>query len=295
MRWLVVAALSASLTVSGQSPAGKARSSAPKKAAAVKALGPADVEQVLKRIYGYDPSMKWQIFLVRKAPVPGMTEVLMNVNNEFQHLFIAADGHYAISGDWMPFGPDLYAPARKKLMAADGISRGPEKPAVVMVEFSDLQCPHCKDAQPVLEKLASDFPQMKIIFQQYPLPKHPWAAKAARYADCAGHANNAAAWKFIAGVYENQGGIALATADEKLKELARNSGFDAEKLSACASSPASEERIKKSVALGDSLGILGTPSIFVNGRLLEPVTDASDASYERAKKIVQYEIEHAGK
>jgi protein-disulfide isomerase len=293
--WLFLAAMLAVSPLGAQSPAPKPGSHAQAPAAGGKALGAADVEQVLKRMYGYDPSVKWQIFLVRKAPVPGMTEVLMNLNNEFQRMFITADGRYAISGDWMPFGPDPYAPSRKKLMAADGISRGPDKPAVVMVEFSDLQCPHCKEAQPVVEKLAADFPQMRIIFQHYPLPKHPWAAKAARYADCAGRMNNAAAWKFIAAVYENQGGIALATADDKFKELAQAAGFDAEKLSACAATPTAEAQVKKSMALGESLGILGTPSIFVNGRLLEPVADASDASYERVKKIVQYEIEHAGK
>jgi protein-disulfide isomerase len=250
------------------------------------------VENVLKRMYGYDPAIQWKVFVVRKAPVPGMTEVLLNVNNEFQHLFITADGHYAFSGDLMPFGRDLYAIPRKKLMAADGVAHGPAKPAVVMVEFSDLQCPHCKQAQPFVEKLAADFPQMKIVFQQYPLASHPWAAKAANYADCAGRMNNDAAWKFIARIYENQGGIALATADEKLKELAKASGLDGEKVSACAATPATEARVKKSMELGNSLGVMGTPSIFVNGRLLEGV---GVVPYEQVKAIVQYEIAQAGK
>ncbi|HET7871559.1 MAG TPA: thioredoxin domain-containing protein [Terriglobales bacterium] len=289
--WLLLAALLASVTLSGQTPAAKA-GKAQAATASAKALGPAEVEQVLKRMYGYDPSVKWQIFLVRKAAVPGMTEVLLNVNTEFQRLFITPDGRYAISGDLMPFGADLYGPSRKKLLAADGVSRGPEKPSVVMVEFSDLQCPHCKEAQPVVERLAADFPQMKVVFQQYPLPSHAWAPKAARYADCAGRMNNSAAWKFIAAVYENQGGIAVATADDKLKEIARSSGFDAEQLAACAAAPAAEARVKKSIALGDSLGILGTPAVFVNGRMLDRV---SGVPYEQVKKIVQYEVEHAGK
>jgi protein-disulfide isomerase len=286
---VVVTALLACLAMSGQGPAGKPSSSP---AAAATALTQADVENVLKRMYGYDPAIQWKVFVVRKAPVPGMTEVLLNVNNEFQHLFITADGHYAFSGDLMPFGRDLYAIPRKKLMAADGVAHGPAKPAVVMVEFSDLQCPHCKQAQPFVEKLAADFPQMKIVFQQYPLASHPWAAKAANYADCAGRMNNDAAWKFIARIYENQGGIALATADEKLKELAKASGLDGEKLSACAATPATEARVKKSMELGNSLGVMGTPSIFVNGRLLEGV---GVVPYEQVKAIVQYEIAQAGK
>jgi len=253
----------------------------------------ADVDAALKRIYGYDPSIQWKIFMVRRSAVPGMNEVLLQLKGEFHHLFLTADGHFAIDGDVQPFGPDPYAGIRERLSAANGLARGPAKPVVTMVEFSDLQCPHCKDAQPVLEKLAADFPDMRIIFQQYPLASsHPWAMKAAEYADCAGQQGNDAGWKFIAAVYENQNSIALAIADEKLKELATASGIDADKLSGCAAAPDTEIRVKKSMELGDSVGVMGTPAIFVNGRPLETVVGIP---YEQVKAIVQYEIEHAGK
>jgi len=272
-----------------------AQSVAPKKpAAAVQTRVPtqAEVESILKRIYGYDSSIQWKIFLIRKSAVPGMSEVLFQLKGQVQHIFITPDGHYAINGDLEQFGADPYGVARARLAAADGPSHGPVKPAVVMVEFSDLQCPHCKEAQPVLEKLAADFPQMKIIFQQYPLQQHPWALKAAQYADCAGRANNSAAWKYIASIYQNQGGIAVATADDKLKELATEAGLDAAKIAACAASPAATARVKKSTALGDSVGVLGTPAIFVNGRLLQGVVGIP---YEQVKALIQYELEHAGK
>ena len=276
-------------------PAGQ-RATASKKnapAAASHTPTPAEVDAALKRIYGYDPSIQWKIFLVRRSAVPGMNEVLLQLKGEFHHLFLTADGHFAIDGDMQPFGPDPYAGIRELLSAANGMARGPDKPVVTMVEFSDLQCPHCKDAQPVLEKLATDFPGMRIVFQQYPLVNsHPWAMKAAHYADCAGRQSNDAGWKFIAAVYENQNSIALAIADDKLKELATASGLDAGKILSCATAPATEMRVKQSMALGDSVGVMGTPAIFVNGRPLETV---SGIPYEQVKAIVQYEIEHAGK
>ena len=276
-------------------PAGQ--SSKPKKkhvpAAASQTPTAAEVDAVLKRVYGYDPSIQWKIFQVRQSAIPGMSEVLLQLKGEFHHLFLTSDGHFAIDGDMQPFGPDPYAGMRERLSAAKGLVRGPDKPAVTMVEFSDLQCPHCKDAQPVLEKLAADFPNMRIIFQQYPLANsHPWAMKAAQYADCAGRQSNDAGWKFIAAVYENQSSIALAIADDKLKELATASGLDGEKLSACVTAPDTEIRVKKSMQLGDSVGVMGTPAIFVNGRPFETVVGIP---YEQVKAIVQYEIEHAGK
>jgi protein-disulfide isomerase len=276
------------VSATGQGSAAKK----PPVAAKAKLPTEADVNEVLKRVYGFDPAIQWKIFIIRKSAVPGMTEVLVKVGEDAQHLFITADGHYAINGNMMPFGPDLYAIPRKRLSAAFGPARGPDKPVATMVEFSDLQCPHCKEAQPIVEKLAADFPQMRIVFEQYPLPRHPWARKAAQYADCAGLIDNGAAWKYIAAIYENQSGIALAVADEKLKELATAAGLDAEKLSACAATPATEARVQKSLDLGESLGVMGTPTIFVNGRLLDGVVGMP---YEQVKAIVQYEINHAGK
>lgn len=252
-----------------------------------------DVEAFLKRAYGYDPSIQWKVYLVRRSPVPGMNEVLLQLKGEFHQLFLTADGHFAIDGDMQPFGTDPYAIVRTRLSRAQGVARGPAKPVVTMVEFSDLQCPHCKEAQPVLEKLAGDFPGMRIVFQQYPIASsHPWAMKAALYADCAGRMNSDAGWKFITAVYENQNGIALAIVDDKLKALATASGLDANKLSACAAAPATAARVKKSMALGDSVGVIGTPAIFVNGRMLEGVVGIP---YENVKAIVQYEVDHAGK
>ncbi|MBZ5521226.1 MAG: hypothetical protein LAP21_03105 [Acidobacteriia bacterium] len=51
--------------------------------------------------------------------------------------------------------------------------------------------------------------------------------------------------------------------------------------------------MKKSVALGDSVGVLGTPAIFVNGRLLDQ--GVVGIPYAQVKALIQYEIDHAGK
>ena len=128
----------------------------------------------------------------------------------------------AIAGQMIPFGPDPFAAARAKLKGAFGPSRGGQNPPIEIMEFSDLECPHCKVAQPVLENSLRIFPQVRFIFQQFPLPAslHPWALKAAQYADCAGQMDKDAFWKYVDSIFENQGGIALATADDKLKELA---------------------------------------------------------------------------
>jgi protein-disulfide isomerase len=258
--------------------------------------GNSQIEAALKRTFGYDPSVSWQIVDIHPSIVPGVAEVLVSINKQPPNrLWIMPDGqNAAVVADVIPFGPNPFAPAREKLQAATGPSRGAQSPVIDIVDFSDLQCPHCKAAQPIVEKLVTDFSQARLIFQQFPLPAslHPWAMKAALYADCAGHMDPAAFWKYIDAIFENQGGIALATADDKLKELATAAGLDAQKLAACATTPETEARVQKSLQLGESLGINETPTVFINGRRVRGI---ANIPYDQLKALVQFEIEHAGK
>jgi protein-disulfide isomerase len=104
--------------------------------------------------------------------------------------------------------------------------------------------------------------------------------------------NKEAFWKYIDAIFENQGGIALATADEKLKELATASGLDAAKIAACSTTPETDARVRKSMALGESLQVDQTPTVFINGRR---VPGLAGIPYESLKQLVKFEIDHAGK
>jgi protein-disulfide isomerase len=279
-----------------------ATSSAQKKAGAATAPpenaalpGKEDVDAYMKRSFGYDPGVNWQVLDVKASPVPGIAEIIVQVNKgEPYHLFYSSAAQIAFVGQTIPFGPNPYASARAKLQSAFGPSRGGQNAPIQIVEFSDLECPHCKAAQPIVEKLEGDFPQVRFVFQQFPLPAslHPWAMKAALYADCAGQMNKDAFWKYVDSIFDSQGGIALATADDKLKELAVAAGYDAQKISACAASPEAEARVKKSMELGESLNVNQTPTIFINGRA---VLGLAGIPYDNLKNLVQFEIDHAGK
>lgn len=269
----------------------------PSKAGASTAKSPSkdEVEAALKRTLGYDPATTWVIYDIRPSGIPGVSDVLVSLNKrDPMHIYWDANEQTAVIGQILPFGIDPFAPIRATLQAADGPAIGPQNPAIVMVEFSDLECPHCKVAQPIAEKLAADFPQVRYIFQQFPLPAsmHPWAMKAAEYADCAARLSPSNFWKYIDAIFANQSSMAAATAEDKLKELAGTAGLDAAKISSCASLPQTEARIKKSMDLGQSLDVTQTPTIFINGRR---VLGLADIPYDELKNLVQFEIDHAGK
>jgi protein-disulfide isomerase len=254
-----------------------------------------EVEASMKRSFGYDPGVSWQIYEIKESSIPGLAEVLVSMNKQQPvHLYLAPGTQTAIAGQMIPFGPDPFAPARASLKGAFGPSRGGQNPPIEIIEFSDLECPHCKVAQPVLAKLFADFPQVRFIFQQFPLPAslHPWALKAAQYADCAGQMDKDAFWKYVDSIFDNQGGIALATADDKLKELATAAGYDAQKISTCAASPETDARIKRSQSLGATLDVNETPTVLINGRRVPGI---ANIPYDNLKQLVQFEIDHAGK
>lgn len=288
---LVVCTLS--LIISAQTSAPPAKSGAT--AAAAKSPTKDDVEAALKRTLGYDPATTWVIYDIRPSVIPGVSDVLVSLNKQDpMHIYWDANGQNAIIGQILPFGSDPYSQIRTILQAADGPAQGPQNPAIVLVEFSDLECPHCKVAQPIAEKLAADFPQVRYVFQQFPLPAsmHPWALKAAEYADCVSRLSPSNFWKYVDAIFTNQTSIAAATAEDKLKELGGTLGIDAAKISSCASLPQTEARIKKSQQLGESLDVNQTPTLFINGRR---VLGLGDIPYDQLKNLVQFEITHAGK
>src|SRR2546422_3750731 len=86
-----------------------------------------------------------------------MAEVLVSINKQQPNrLYISPDGRNAIVvADVIPFGPNPFAPARAKLQAADGPALGPKTPVISIVEFSDLQCPHCKRSEEHTSELQS--------------------------------------------------------------------------------------------------------------------------------------------
>lgn len=293
---VAASAVSQSQTAAQPSKSPQAKPSTPPAKPAPAAALPthAMIDAAMQRTFGYDPGITWNILDVRASAIPGLADVMVSINKQaVQHLYLAPETQLAIAGQILPFGENPFAPAREKLHAADGPTLGSKTPAIEIVEFSDLQCPHCKSAAPILEKLAADFPQVRITFQQFPLTGiHPWAMRAAKYADCAAKANPEAFWKYIDSVFENQGGIAQVTADDKLQQLATAAGLDAAKVSACAASPEAEARVNKSLQLGEALDVNETPTVFVNGRR---VLGLAAIPYDQLKTLVQFEIDHAGK
>ncbi|MGZ4819547.1 MAG: thioredoxin domain-containing protein [Terriglobales bacterium] len=249
---------------------------------------------------GPNPAVTWTISEIKPRAVSDLTQVTVLMNTPQGRgaaaFMVTADGKHALMGEVIPFGANPFAANRAKLLKGiNGPSRGPANAPVTIVEFADLQCPACKAALPEIQKLIADEPNAKFVFQQFPLTMaHHWAMKAAEYGDCVHRENPAAFWKYVDAVYAAQEQITSETnntddagtkAEGKLKQLAAGAGVDGEKVAACASQAATEQRIKQSMALGKEVDVTGTPTLYVNGRR---INNLGSLSYEQLKRLVDF-------
>jgi protein-disulfide isomerase len=245
------------------------------------------VNAFLQQMLGMNSSTTWKITDIKPSQAAGLGEVTVVISgpqgSQSNTFFVTADGAHAISGQLMPFGAHPFDAARTKLSKeASGPSLGPSDAPVVLVEFSDLQCPHCKEEQPNIDRLLKEDKNVRLIYQNFPLPAHDWAAKAAAYADCIGRTSNDAFWKFIESVYGAQADITAANSDEKLNGLAGAAGAKSADAALCAAKPETVGRVEHSVLLGKSLGVTGTPTLYINGRQVGGV------SFEALKGLVDF-------
>ena len=216
-----------------------------------------------------------------------MLVVLSNAQGQQNsRLYVTEDGQHAVLGDIIPFGAHPFSAAQDALnKGINGPSRGPADAPVTLVEFSDLQCPHCKEAQPTIDKLMAEEKNARLVFQSFPLPSHDWAAKAAYYGDCIGRTSPDVFWKFVESVYGAQSDITAASADEKLTALAEQAGAKGADTAACAAKPETVGRVQRSVALGAALEVTGTPTLFINGR---KISNVAGLPYEVLKGLTEF-------
>lgn len=231
----------------------------------------ATVDSFLQQQFGYQPEMTWKISSIKPSAIEGLAEVTVILasqqGQQLSRFYVAADGQHALVGDIIPFGAKPFDPVKKALeKGVTGPSRGPKDAKVMIVEFGDLQCPACKAAQPTIEALVAAEPNALFVFQNFPLEMHNWAAKGAAYADCVGRASNDAFWKFISKTYETQQDITAENVDEKLTAIADGAGVKGADIAACAAKPETKAHVDTSIALGKSVDVTGTPTLYINGR-----------------------------
>jgi protein-disulfide isomerase len=176
----------------------------------------------------------------------------------------------------------MLEPPRVKIESLDGPTKGPESAPITIVEYADFQCPYCTRALASLKQVEEKYAgKVRIVFRDFPLSQiHPFAAKAAEAGACAN--DQGKFWPMHDKLFANQ--TKLAVTD--LKQHATDLGLDAQAFGACLDSGKHADGIKKSVEEGQRYGLSGTPSFFINGRLI-----VGAQPYDSFAQVIDEELE----
>jgi protein-disulfide isomerase len=186
--------------------------------------------------------------------------------------FVTKDGQKLVRGYLYDLHKNPFQADLDKLKTSLSPSFGTAGAPVVIVVFSDFQCPNCREEAKVLrQNLLTSFPtQVRLYFADFPLESiHPWAKSAAIAGRCVFRQNPAAFWQYHDWIYEHQPEITGENLKTQVLEFAKTaSDLDSMQLGRCIDTKATEAEIDASLANGKSLRIDATPTIFINGRRL---------------------------
>jgi predicted DsbA family dithiol-disulfide isomerase len=168
----------------------------------------------------------------------------------------------------------LIEPLRFNVVGAGRPATGPASAPVVLVEFSDFQCPYCKRFSTTIKEVVKQYgDKIHLVFRQFPLTSiHANAQKAAEASLCAdaqGHF-----WEMHDLLFQNQNSLR----DEDLKSKAGQLGLDTAAFNTCLDSKQFSGKINEDVRAGSAAGVEGTPALFINGRFLYGSRTAQEIS-----------------
>ena len=238
------------------------------------ALDKSALEAYLRHVELYRGTVTYKIDDPRPSKdLPGFSEVEVHLSfdggTKDERYYVSKDGQILVNGDVYRINGNPFQTNLDRLSLADLPSLGPANAPVTIVEFGDLECPDCRMEAPILrhnvrETFAS---QVRLYFKDFPLGSiHPWARAAAIAGRCVYHQDAKAFWDFYDWIYENQQEIEPDNLNSKILAWAGQNGLDARRLGGCIETKASEPEVDRSLAEGRSLGVRGTPTLFINGR-----------------------------
>ena len=161
---------------------------------------------------------------------------------------------------------DLVAPpvVRANVPVNGGIAKGSDKAPVTIVEFTDFDCPFCKRVRPTVADLLAKYgDKVRYVHHDFPIEKlHPGATRAHLAARCAD--DQGKFWPYHDKIFAGSESADPA----RLKTYAKELGLDLVAFEQCLATSKHQAIVQSDIETGQRLGITGTPTFFINGRML---------------------------
>jgi protein-disulfide isomerase len=262
------------------------------------AFDKATLESYLRNVELWIPEITVKIDDAKPSTtMPGLVEVAVHLSynggTKDELYYVSKDGRNVIKGEIYDINRNPFQANLDRLKTGSQPTFGPATAPVTLVEFSDFQCPVCKEeAQVLRQNVAAKFPdKVRVVFKDFPLDAiHNWARTAAIAGRCVYRDKPAAFWDFFDWAYENQTLIGADNIASKIQAFANEKGLDGMQLGRCVDTKATEAEVDRSVAEGHQLQVAATPTIFMNGRKLE-----GSIPWQQLELLINFELDHQAK
>jgi protein-disulfide isomerase len=259
------------------------------------ALDKATLEAYIRHLFVWGNNIRVEISDPVPSPdLPGFYAIKVHATagqaSQDETFQVSHDGRKIVRGPIFDVTQNPFKHEMDKLKTESQPSMGTQGAPVVLVQFTDFECPFCgQEAKMLRQNLLSAYPkEVHLYFEDFPLPQiHPWARPAAIAGRCIYHQSEAAFWDYYDWIYAHQTEINPDNFKDKLSEFAKGRQVDAMQLNACLASPATEAEVDRSIAEAKSLQVTSTPTLFINGRRIE-----GQIPWPNLREIIDYEIEY---
>ncbi|HKI11239.1 MAG TPA: thioredoxin domain-containing protein [Candidatus Acidoferrum sp.] len=260
-------------------------------AAATAASQAQKVEAFLRYYFALGPEVQITVATPTELGTSGLLEVPIEVKSsdgsDSLKMYLTKDGRYLLRGELSDLTTDPLAENIAKMQTANAPVLGDPNAPITLVEYSDFECPVCRNLHDALRGLLPNYPQVKVIFKDFPIDAiHPWARTAALAGRCAYQQNPKSFWKVYDLIYDNQELVSAANAWDKMQDFAGRAGLSKDAFKSCLASPQATGEVDASLANGKLLDVRATPTVFVNGRRVaaaDPHTIQQYIDYELAQ------------
>ena len=231
------------------------------------------IEAFLRNYFALGPEYKIAVSAPKEIGNSGLYEVPIEVKSETGgdsiKMYLTKDGRYLLRGELNDLTVDTLAANMAKMKLEGAPVLGNPNAPITIVEYSDFECPVCRGLHDALRGLLPKYPQVKVIFKDYPIEQiHPWARTAALAGRCAYQQDPKAFWKIYDLIYDNQDLISASNAYDKMIDYAGRAGLNADTFKTCLASSQAAAEVNASIANGTLLEVRSTPTLFINGRKL---------------------------
>jgi protein-disulfide isomerase len=230
-------------------------------------------EAFIRNLFGWGPSYQLELGPFKPSPAPEFytvpIKVTVNGQSDTGTVYVSKDGKTFLRGEMFDTTKDPFAENRAKLKVDGSPTLGPADAKVTLYEFSDFQCPHCRALHGILKQFATEHPEVRIVFKNFPLTQiHPWAETAAIGAHCAYVQKPASFFTMQDQIFDNQDLISAENVWDKLVQFATAAALEPSTFKTCLTSDSAKQSIAADLSLGQSLAITSTPTVFFNARPL---------------------------